>query len=193
MATEGVKEIFQDFQVYLENEQKLREDIRQAVLNIEQSAREIMTLLLSVHQQDGIKQTPSICETVSLMFHIIQEKMRSLAELVPANQYYRFNDIWRFVIQRLVFLAAFLTYLQSETLVSRNTVATLIGVKVNREDGFHLDLDDYLQGLLQLASELCFFSGISKCSSKITVLEIRDLNCTEILNKIGMDYCDPAK
>ncbi|KAL3837592.1 hypothetical protein ACJMK2_022939 [Sinanodonta woodiana] len=154
MATEGVKEIFQDFQVYLEHEQKLREDIRQAVQNIEQNAREMMTLLLSVHQQDGIKQTPSICQSVSPMFHVIQEKMRSLAELVPANQYYRFNDIWRFVVQRLAFLAAFLTYLQSETLISRTTVATMIGVEVNREDGFHLDLDDYLQGLLQLASEL---------------------------------------
>ena len=27
-------------------------------------------------------------------------------------------------------------------------------VKLNREDGFHVDLDDYLMGLLQLASEL---------------------------------------
>jgi len=27
-------------------------------------------------------------------------------------------------------------------------------VKVNRDDGFHLDLEDYLMGLLQLASEL---------------------------------------
>ena len=27
-------------------------------------------------------------------------------------------------------------------------------MKVQREDGFHIDLDDYLMGLLQLASEL---------------------------------------
>ena len=27
-------------------------------------------------------------------------------------------------------------------------------VKVNREEGFHIDLEDYLMGLLQLASEL---------------------------------------
>ena len=27
-------------------------------------------------------------------------------------------------------------------------------MKVNRDEGFHIDLDDYLMGLLQLASEL---------------------------------------
>jgi len=30
----------------------------------------------------------------------------------------------------------------------------LLSVKLNRDDGFHLDLEDYLMGLLQLASEL---------------------------------------
>lgn len=29
-----------------------------------------------------------------------------------------------------------------------------VAVKVNREEGFHIDLEDYLMGLLQLASEL---------------------------------------
>ena len=30
-------------------------------------------------------------------------------------------------------------------------------MKENRDDGFHLDLDDFLMGLLQLASELVFY------------------------------------
>ena len=29
-----------------------------------------------------------------------------------------------------------------------------VSVKVQREEGFHVDLDDYLMGLLQLAGEL---------------------------------------
>jgi len=32
-----------------------------------------------------------------------------------------------------------------------------LSVKLNRDDGFHLDLEDYLMGLLQLASELVSF------------------------------------
>lgn len=30
----------------------------------------------------------------------------------------------------------------------------MLSVKLKRDDGFHLDLEDYLMGLLQLASEL---------------------------------------
>ena len=37
-------------------------------------------------------------------------------------------------------------------LVTLHCIYILVNVK--REDGFHMDLDDYLMGLLQLASEL---------------------------------------
>ena len=30
----------------------------------------------------------------------------------------------------------------------------IVAVKVRREDGFHIDLDDFLMGLLTMASEL---------------------------------------
>ena len=31
---------------------------------------------------------------------------------------------------------------------------SVLSVELKRDDGFHLDLEDYLMGLLQLASEL---------------------------------------
>jgi len=37
----------------------------------------------------------------------------------------------------------------------------LSSVKLNRDDGFHLDLEDYLMGLLQLASELVGHSAFT--------------------------------
>ncbi|XP_045208227.1 translin-like [Mercenaria mercenaria] len=155
MTTENnITQIFSDFQQYLENEQQLREDIRSVVRDVEQTAREILTQLHSVHQPDGIKSVSIFCEKCVPMFETIRQNMGVLGAKVPANQYYRYNDQWRFVIQRLAFLSAYLTYLQSETLVTRETVAQMIGVKVDRQQGFHLDLDDYLMGLLQLASEL---------------------------------------
>ena len=43
-------------------------------------------------------------------------------------------------------------------------VYTVLSVKVNREEGFHIDLDDYLMGLLQLASELVCY----ECCVEIT-------------------------
>lgn len=40
---------------------------------------------------------------------------------------FRFNDHWRFVIQRLCFLASLLVYLESEKLATRESVAELLG------------------------------------------------------------------
>ena len=39
----------------------------------------------------------------------------------------RFNDQWRFSLQRLAFLSAYLQYLQTESLVTREQTAALIG------------------------------------------------------------------
>uniref|UniRef100_A0A4W5JSS1 Translin n=1 Tax=Hucho hucho TaxID=62062 RepID=A0A4W5JSS1_9TELE len=66
----------------------------------------------------------------------------------------RFHEHWRFVLQRLAFLAAFVVYLESESLVTRDEVAQILGIEVVREKGFHLDVEDYLAGVLIMASEL---------------------------------------
>ena len=42
---------------------------------------------------------------------------------------FRFHEHWRFVLQRLAFLAAFVVYLESETLVTREEVARILGSK----------------------------------------------------------------
>ena len=39
----------------------------------------------------------------------------------------------------------------------------MLAVKVNREEGFHIDLEDYLMGLLQLASELVGVFNLTRC------------------------------
>lgn len=41
----------------------------------------------------------------------------------------RFHEHWRFVLQRLVFLAAFVVYLETETLVTREAVTEILGSK----------------------------------------------------------------
>ncbi|VDI09290.1 Hypothetical predicted protein [Mytilus galloprovincialis] len=87
-------------------------------------------------------------------FTTIAEDMNKLAAIIPPNQYYRFHDHWKTVMQKLSFLTAFIKYLEKEELNTREEVAKMVGVYTNREEGFHMDLDDYLHGLLQLASEL---------------------------------------
>lgn len=153
-----MSEIFNSFQEYLSSEQELREDIRNSVKDIEQTAREILTTLQSIHHEGGIQEIPSTCQQARTLFASLREGYAKLAQKIPADQYYRYHDHWRFVTQRSAFLAALTVYLETGLLASRETVAEMLGVKIKRDDGFHLDLEDYLMGLLQLSSEMSRFA-----------------------------------
>ncbi|XP_063407469.1 translin-like [Mytilus trossulus] len=150
----GITSVFSDFQKYLTADQELREQIRVCVRDIEQKSREIHTQLQQVHQIQNIKNTPALCARMKPEFTTIAEDMKKLAAIIPPNQYYRFHDHWKTVMQKLSFLTAFIKYLEKEELNTREEAAKMVGVYTNREEGFHMDLDDYLHGLLQLASEL---------------------------------------
>lgn len=43
----------------------------------------------------------------------------------------RFNDHWRFVIQRLCFLATFIVYLESERMITREECAEMLGGRLH--------------------------------------------------------------
>lgn len=149
-----VLEIFTDFNTYLVNDQDTREKIREAVRTLEQSAREIMTVVQGVHQKSGLNDVSSLCNKARQMFTGIQNQFKSLQETFPADQYYKYSDHWRFAIQRLAFLAALIVYLETGKLVTREEVAQILGIAVKKEDGFHIDLEDFLHGLLTLANEM---------------------------------------
>jgi len=147
-------DIFASFQDYINKDQDTREEIRIAVRDLEQTAREILTVLQAVHQPDGIKNVATICSKARGLYEVVRNQIAVLAGMIPRDQYYRFHDHWRFVLQRLCFMAALIVYLESDEMIKIKETAELLGVKCEREQGFHIDLDDYLMGLLQLASEL---------------------------------------
>ncbi|XP_040214215.1 translin isoform X2 [Rana temporaria] len=150
----SVTDMFVRLQSGLSADQETREDIRKVVQTLEQSAREILILLQGVHQKEGFKTIPAMSLKVREHFGTVQTQLKELATKFSCEQYYRFHDQWRFVLQRLVFQAAFLVYLESEQLVTREAVCTILGIESGREKGFHLDIEDYLSGVLNLASEL---------------------------------------
>nr|XP_048724808.1 translin isoform X1 [Caretta caretta] len=164
----SVSEMFITLQGVLTADQDIREEIRKVVQTLEQTAREILTLLQGVHQGAGFQDIPKKCLKAREHFGAVKTQLASLKTKFPADQYYRFHEHWRFVLQRLVFLAAFVVYLETETLVTREAVTEILGsmiliqiatlfftlVEADRERGFHLDIEDYLSGILTLASEL---------------------------------------
>ncbi|KAI4490532.1 hypothetical protein M0804_003476 [Polistes exclamans] len=158
---EEVSQIFNAFQDYLNNEQEIREEIRLIVREIEKSARDILMILQNIHNENSMEENIIVsqyCAKARELFEDVRKQYAELAEIVPKDQYYRFNDQWRFVTQRLCFLASLTVYLEVKILATKDTVAEILGIKSNREDGFHLDLEDFLMGLLQLSAELSRFA-----------------------------------
>ncbi|XP_070586320.1 translin [Erythrolamprus reginae] len=150
----SVSEMFIALQGVLTADQDIREEIRKVVQALEQTARENLTVLQGVHQGSGFQDIPKKCQKAREHFNTVKMHLATLKTKFPADQYYRFHEHWRFVLQRLVFLAAFVVYLETETLVTREAVTEILGIEADREKGFHLDIEDYLSGVLTLASEL---------------------------------------
>ncbi|KAF6116744.1 translin [Phyllostomus discolor] len=180
----SVSEIFVELQGFLAAEQDIREEIRKVVQSLEQTAREILTLLQGVHQGAGFQDIPKRCLKAREYFGTVKTHLMSLKTKFPAEQYYRFHEHWRFVLQRLVFLAAFVVYLESETLVTREAVTEILGIEPDREKGFHLDVEDYLSGILILASELSRLSVNSVTAGDYS----RPLHISTFINELDSGF-----
>lgn len=133
-----------------------RQNIRECVKELDNHSKQATIILQIIHSD--IQKIPDACSKAREQFTHLKTVFSKLAALIPVGQYYRYNDHWHFVAQRIVFLIGLTTYLESEELVSRETVAEILGLQVTQDKGFHLDLEDYLLGLLNLASELSRFA-----------------------------------
>ncbi|KAI4805362.1 translin [Pseudochaenichthys georgianus] len=180
----SVTEMFSHIQGFLSADQDIREDIRKVVQMLEQTAREILTVLQSVHQPSGFKEIPSKCARARELFCTVRTTIADLKTKFPMEQYYRFHEHWRFVLQRLVFLATFVVYLETEALVIREEVAKILGIEVVREKGFHLDVEDYLAGVLIMASELSRLAVNSVTSGDYT----RPLRISNFINELDSGF-----
>lgn len=153
-----VTDVFNKYQEYLNQEQEVREEIRVVVRDLDQTARLLLTVLQAIHHKNGADEITAICKESEPIFKTVREHYKVLASTLPNDEYYRYHDHWRFSMQRVSFLAALQVYLKSEQIITRAQVAEMLGVKESREQGFHIDLEDFLVGLLTLASELARFA-----------------------------------
>ncbi|CAG9573463.1 unnamed protein product [Danaus chrysippus] len=148
-----VNSIFSEFQKSLDSEQELREVIRQICKEIDQISREVTTVLQVIHHSDaGILPA---CQKARELFEKANEGYQRLKTAVPARDFYKYHDHWRFTTQRYCFLISLTIWLETGILATHETVASILGVSaIEEKEGFHLDIEDYLVGLLHLCSEL---------------------------------------
>ncbi|XP_056641404.1 translin [Diorhabda sublineata] len=150
--TEIIKNIFTPFQDHINEEQDTREEMRKIVKEIEKPLREIITILQVIHHEKDVEKMHAACINARKTFEEVRQGYDSLNKLIPAGQYYRYNDHWRFATQRLCYLAGLIIFLEKGILIDKETAASILGL--SNQSNLHLDLEDYLMGLLNLASEL---------------------------------------
>ncbi|KAB0368558.1 hypothetical protein FD755_019592 [Muntiacus reevesi] len=132
--------------------QDIREEIRKVVQSLEQTAREILTLLQGVHQGAGFQDIPKRPKRrlkAGEHFGTVKTHLMSLRR----RQRHPLRAL-EVCAERLAFLAASVVYLESETIVTREAVTATLGVEPDQEKGSHLDVEESLSGVLILASEL---------------------------------------
>uniref|UniRef100_A0A8C4VE27 Translin n=1 Tax=Gopherus evgoodei TaxID=1825980 RepID=A0A8C4VE27_9SAUR len=127
----SISEMFVTLQGVLTADQNIREEIRKVVQTLEQTAREILMLLQRVHQGTGFQDIPKKRQKAREHFGAVKTQRASLKTKIPADQCYRFHEHWRLVIQCLVFLAAFVVYLETETLVTQEAVTEILGIEAD--------------------------------------------------------------
>ncbi|XP_052754270.1 translin [Galleria mellonella] len=148
-----INEIFGQFQKSLDQEAELRESIRNISKEVDQLSREILTVLQVIHHDEsGINPA---CLKARELFERARIGYGRLKEAVPSTDYYKYHDHWRMMTQRYAFLISLTIWLEAGILAAHDTVADVLGISaVEQQEGFHLDIEDYLVGLLMLCSEL---------------------------------------
>lgn len=123
---------------------------------IDTESKEAVTVLQIIHT--SLTDVMPACQKAREIFQRCNDMYQKLAQVVPSGQYYRFSDHWNWTTQRLVSLIALVIYLEAGFLVSRDTAAEILGLKSSSSDGFHLDLEMYLMGILQMSNDLSRFA-----------------------------------
>ncbi|XP_019874198.1 translin isoform X2 [Aethina tumida] len=151
-----IADIFIPFQESINEEQEVREEIRQIMKEIEKPFREIITVLQVIHQDTNLEETHKACLRARELFQEVRNGYDQLDKIIPTGQYYRYNDHWRNVTQRLSFLAALIVFLEKGILIDKEVTAEILGV--NGKKNITFDLEDYLMGLLNLVTELARYA-----------------------------------
>ncbi|CAG0895245.1 unnamed protein product [Darwinula stevensoni] len=157
MASNTV-EVFAEYMKYLDTDQQLRESLRSQVQVIEEIARKIQNILGNIHQASDREKITKVCSEATSHFPSVQNEIQKLKEMLLGREYYRFHDLWRFVMQRLSSQVVLIAYLMQDQVIPLEEVATKLGLNGDSKEGFHLDLEDYLHGVLLMTIELSRFA-----------------------------------
>jgi len=148
----GVSVVFTEFGVHLGKEAETKEELRVTIRELEQTARDIHTMLQRVHRPGGVKETSGLTSKARDRFSAVQELYKKLDTKVPLNSYWKYCQLWQSTTSWIAFLASLTIYLETEALATKQQVEELLGLASTGT--VKLDIEEYLIGLTHLSNEL---------------------------------------
>ncbi|KHN76795.1 Translin [Toxocara canis] len=149
--------MFQSIVDEIEKDRALREELYDIARDLDTINREMLTALQKTHSSP-CKPAGEIATVRKIIEERTKPYVKELAAKITPNVYYKYHDVYRFAMQRLAFIVTFASFLETGELLDRASVANELGVDVDASIGFHLDLEDYLFGVLNLASEVARYA-----------------------------------
>eukprot|EP00029_Vermamoeba_vermiformis_P002885 TRINITY_DN13252_c0_g1_i1.p1 TRINITY_DN13252_c0_g1~~TRINITY_DN13252_c0_g1_i1.p1 ORF type:complete len:229 (-),score=63.89 TRINITY_DN13252_c0_g1_i1:45-731(-) len=149
-----MEKIFGDISKQLNEESTLREEIKTVLHEMTATLRSASAQLQQIH--GSIKNTQSVCDQTKKALVPLKDQFAKLQQHINADNYYKFIQLWKNDLQQIVFMLAFLTWLESKRLIDLQEIEQFLGLpgKSQGVNAFALELEDYLVGLTYLPNEL---------------------------------------
>ncbi|CAM6107505.1 unnamed protein product [Calypogeia fissa] len=146
-----MEEQFEDFRGQLEESGAVRETLRVVVSDLDNAIRIMQAAILPVHHTSSSGK--EVLDRAKNYIPTLQKIYSRLADVIRERpgQYYRYHEHWRSQTQLVVFLLAFMHWLETRRLLSHSEAETLLGLK---SEDFSIDIEDYLIGLCNVSNEL---------------------------------------
>ncbi|KAI9199428.1 Translin [Polychytrium aggregatum] len=146
-----------EIQAAFEAETAIKDSISQVSKDLERACKSIVAVLNKIHITTTQEVIDDACGKALAQFQDVKTHLGRLAAIVPANMYFRYSGLYYFPIQQAVSLAAFVIYLKHERLISVEELEGILGLQLalgKEIHEFHLNLEDFVSGILSLPAEL---------------------------------------
>ncbi|KKY15616.1 putative recombination hotspot-binding protein [Phaeomoniella chlamydospora] len=128
--------IFERLQAKIDEESKIRDELKEIVQTLEKQDRFTQSILSKAHSTPSNRLNDDVVNPASASISAQNETIRQLSEAASQHPFYKYNGMWSRTMQELI--------------------GEALGVPVNLKDrdAFHVTIEEYLLALTNLLDEL---------------------------------------
>ncbi|KAG8689257.1 hypothetical protein FRC08_011028 [Ceratobasidium sp. 394] len=147
MNSDSLQKLGREF----EAESELRDAIRKEVYEFDRKARNASGIMNGIHSTREIKP---LIEESSAVLAGCHEDLAKIVSVVPANQFWKWKDMWTRSLNSILFVAALNEYLTTERLLTLPECEQLLQIQPEWKGRLQLVSEDYLHVVITLVNEL---------------------------------------